>query len=102
VGEIEWIEGLRPSDLKVQFVSNGKSQMTVETLIGALSQSEKLLAMELIWQDLSRNAADLVSPNWHDTVVNQRLDNPMPGDSLNLEDAFREIQGWRDAGKPSS
>ena len=50
--------------------------MTVETFVGSLSQSEKLLAMELIWQDLSNNAADLPSPNWHDAIVHKRLDNP--------------------------
>lgn len=76
--------------------------MAVETLVGSLSQSEKLLAMELIWQDLSSNPADLPSPDWHDAVVHQRLDNPMPGGLLSLQDAFREIQGWRNANKPST
>lgn len=75
--------------------------MTVETLVGSLSQSEKLLAMELIWQDLSNNAADLPSPNWHDAIVLKRLENPMPGETLSLQDAFLEIQGWRNAGKTS-
>jgi len=54
--------------------------------------------MELIWQDLANNAADLPSPNWHDAVVHKRLDHPMPGEALSLQDAFREIQGWRNAG----
>lgn len=76
--------------------------MTVEALVGSLSQSEKLLAMELIWQDLSNNAIDLLSPDWHDDVVHKRLDNPMPGETLSLQDAFREIQGWRDEGKTPS
>jgi hypothetical protein len=76
--------------------------MTVEKLVGSLTQSEKLLAMELIWQDLSNNAADLQSPNWHDAIVHKRLDNPMPGETLSLQDAFREIQGWRNADKTSS
>jgi len=76
--------------------------MKVETLVGSLSQSEKLLAMELIWQDLSRNPADLPSPDWHDDVVHQRLDNPMPGGLLSLQDAFREIQGWRNANTSES
>ncbi len=53
--------------------------MTVEALVGSLSQSEKLLLMELVWRDLSNNAADLPSPDWNDAVVHQRLDNPMPG-----------------------
>jgi hypothetical protein len=78
-----------------------RTDMTVEALVESLSQSEKLLAMELIWRDLSNNAADLPSPDWHDAVVHQRLDNPMPGEVLNLQDAFREIQGWRNANKPS-
>ena len=68
--------------------------------INPLGQT-KLLAMELIWQDLSNNAADLPSPNWYDAIVHKRLDNPMPGEPLSLQDAFREIQGWRNAGKTS-
>ena len=68
--------------------------------INPLGQT-KLLAMELIWQDLSNNAADLPSPNWHDAIVHKRLDNPMPGEPLSLQDAVREIQGWRNAGKTS-
>ena len=76
--------------------------MTVETLVGSLTRSEKLLAMELIWQDLANNAADLPSANWHDEVVHKRLDHPMPGEALSLQDAFREIQGWRNEDKTSS
>ena len=68
--------------------------------INPLGQT-KLLALELIWQDLSNNSADLPSPNWHDAIVHKRLDNPMPGEPLSLQDAFREIQGWRNAGKTS-
>jgi hypothetical protein len=49
--------------------------------------------MELIWQDLANNAADLPSPNWHDAVVHKRLDHPMPGEALSLHEEFREIQG---------
>ena len=75
--------------------------MTVETLVSLLSKSDKLLAMELIWRDLSKNSEDLPSPNWHDAIVHHRLDNPMPGELLSLQDAFREIQGWRNANKPS-
>lgn len=66
--------------------------MTVEILVVSLSQSEKkLLAMELIRQDLTNTAADLPSPSWHDAVDCQRLDSRLLGESLNLPDALHEI-----------
>jgi hypothetical protein len=75
--------------------------MTVEALVGSLSQADKLLAMELIWRDLSVSSDVLPTPEWHDRVVHDRIDHPMPGETLGLEEAFREIQGWRNANKTS-
>ena len=56
--------------------------MTVEAFVEGLSRSEKLIAMELIWRDLTIEPSTLESPTWHDKIVNERLANPMPGASL--------------------
>ena len=37
-----------------------------------LTQSEKLRAMEELWEDLSRNEEDFVSPEWHGEVLRER------------------------------
>ena len=42
-----------------------------------LSRSEKLIMMEAIWEDLSRNDENLESPSWHEEVLletERRLD----------------------------
>lgn len=76
--------------------------MTVETLIGNLSRAEQLLAMELIWQSLSSVESTLESPGWHDEVVRERLQNPLPGGSLGLRESLAEIQGRRSARQTST
>lgn len=76
--------------------------MTVETLIGNLSRAEQLLAMELIWQSLSSVESTLESPGWHDEVVQERLQNPHPGESLGLRESLAEIQGRRSARQTST
>ena len=76
--------------------------MTVEAFVEGLSRGEKLIAMELIWRDLTIEPSKLESPGWHDEVVNERLANPMPGSSLGLKEAFEEIQGWRNDRKSRS
>lgn len=43
-----------------------------------MSTSEKLLAIEHIWDDLMRNASNIPSPAWHKDVLSaraQRLEN---------------------------
>lgn len=51
-----------------------KSSLVLENM----STSEKLLAIETIWDDLMRNSSDIPSPAWHKDVLNaraQRLEN---------------------------
>ncbi len=40
--------------------------------LSEMSVEEKLQAMEAIWEDLSRNAASLESPVWHEEVLRER------------------------------
>jgi putative addiction module component (TIGR02574 family) len=43
-----------------------------ELPIEQLSLAEKLLLMERLWEDLSRQPADLPSPQWHGDILAQR------------------------------
>lgn len=66
--------------------------MTLETMIGTLSRDEKLAVMDLIWQDLAAHSQSFVSPEWHEKVIADRLDNPTSGPTLPLADAKAEIK----------
>ena len=37
-----------------------------------MTVEEKLLAMEMIWEDLSRNAEDIPIPSWHKELLEAR------------------------------
>ena len=37
-----------------------------------MSVEEKLQAMELLWDDLCKQAGDIVSPTWHEDVLTER------------------------------
>jgi hypothetical protein len=67
-----------------------------------LSQDEKLLAMELIWRDLTRVSNNFKSPRWHEDVLRERLRNPMTGEALGIDEAFKKIEEWQNAGKASN
>ena len=71
--------------------------MSLESMISGLSQSEKLMAMDLIWRDLSRSAEGYVSPQWHERVIADRLKNPETGARLELDEARTEIKAQFDA-----
>ncbi len=47
--------------------------MTLEAMINGLTQDEKIVAMELLWRDLSRRPADVLSPKWHGEVLAERM-----------------------------
>ena len=40
--------------------------------LNEMTVTEKLQAMEALWEDLSRNAAVLESPEWHRDVLERR------------------------------
>ena len=66
--------------------------MTLETMIGTLSRDEKLAAIDLIWRDLAVDSQSFVSPEWHEKVIADRLDNPVSVPSLPLAEAKGEIK----------
>ncbi|MCL4202917.1 MAG: addiction module protein [Pirellulaceae bacterium] len=66
--------------------------MTLKTMIGTLSRDEKLAAMDLIWRDLTADSQAFISPTWHEKVISERLDHPVPGPTLPLAEAKAEIK----------
>jgi hypothetical protein len=46
--------------------------MSVALPLDQMSMPEKLEAMESLWADLSRNPAELRSPDWHRGVLAER------------------------------
>ncbi len=47
--------------------------MTLEEMVNNLTHDEKLVAMEMLWRDLSRRPADVPSPDWHGEVLAERI-----------------------------
>lgn len=66
--------------------------MTIETLLSGLSTSEKLEAMDFLWRDLSKAGDSYESPEWHGSVLADRLANPSTGASLPLADAIKDVK----------
>ena len=73
--------------------------MSLETIIGNLSRDEKLMAMDLIWQDLSNDPQSFASPKWHEKIVADRLKNPASGQALPLTEAKAEVKDAIDASR---
>jgi hypothetical protein len=59
--------------------------------IKQLSRSEKLIMMEAIWEDLSRNDEKLESPSWHEQALLEA--------ERRLEAGQEKVLDWRDAKK---
>ena len=57
--------------------------------LNEMSVEEKLQAMEILWEDLSRRAEDVPSPDWHDTVLRER--------EAALERGEEEVEDWESA-----
>ncbi len=46
--------------------------MTVAISLDTMTTEEKILTMELIWDDLISKATTLDSPNWHQSILESR------------------------------
>lgn len=66
--------------------------MSLENLLSALTPSEKLAAMNILWRDLSSNPAGLTSPDWHGDVLAYRIANPSIEPGLPVDAAFESIR----------
>jgi hypothetical protein len=47
--------------------------MSLETLIGGLSRHEQIVAMELLWKRLTTEDPSAALPEWHRSVVAERV-----------------------------
>ncbi len=46
--------------------------MNLQLDLEKMTTAEKLRAIELIWEDLSRDSENLPSPSWHEAVLSER------------------------------
>lgn len=63
--------------------------MAVTLPLNEMTVSEKLQLMEALWDDLSRNAAALDSPEWHGEVLEERERRIAAGEA--------RFSGWEEA-----
>jgi putative addiction module component (TIGR02574 family) len=66
--------------------------------LSQLSVSEKVVLMELLWDDLSRSASARTSPSWHAVVLEQRRAAADSGEEefCNWEDAKQRLRNRLD------
>jgi len=53
--------------------------MAIELPLAQMSPDDKLQAMELLWADLSKDPAQVVSPAWHREELHRRQDEVQQG-----------------------
>jgi hypothetical protein len=46
--------------------------MSIDLPLAQMTLADKLLAMEALWEDLSRKPGELPSPAWHREVLHER------------------------------
>lgn len=66
--------------------------MSLEAMLAALTQQEKLDAMDILWRDLSADPASVPSPGWHGDVLADRIKTPSNAPSLPLDAAFADVR----------
>lgn len=66
--------------------------MSLENMLAALTPSEKLAAMNILWRDLSSNPAGFVSPDWHGDVLADRIANPSDQPRLPIDAAIDDVR----------
>jgi hypothetical protein len=55
--------------------------MKSDLQIDKMTVSEKLQAMELIWDDLCRTPEQIPSPGWHEEILHAREERILQGDA---------------------
>jgi hypothetical protein len=64
----------------------------IQNLLSRLSASEKLAAIDFLWNELEFELDKVPSPDWHSDVLKERLANPSEEPSLSLHDAMARIK----------
>lgn len=65
--------------------------MSLESLIGRLSRDEQIVAMELLWKRLTMEDPAAAPPNWHRSVVAERV--------IAVESGAEALTDWTEAKK---
>jgi hypothetical protein len=65
--------------------------MSLETLIGGLTRDEQIVAMELLWKRLTTEESSTLPPEWHRSVVAERV--------AAIERGEEALSDWSDAKK---
>ncbi len=47
--------------------------------INKMTTQEKLMAMEMLWDDLCKNAPEMASPAWHEDILKEREKSILEG-----------------------
>jgi len=68
--------------------------MSVSIPLETMSVEEKILAMELIWDNLSSQANNITTPEWHKNILDEREKMLQQGieQPVNWETAKRELR----------
>ena len=71
--------------------------MRVKDQVLQLPKEEKLMLMEALWEDLSRDGEDFESPAWHGEVLREREKALQSGEDrfLTVEEARAELKSRR-------
>ena len=48
--------------------------MNINSQIKEMTTKEKLMAMELLWDELCHESKEISSPEWHEPVLKQRIE----------------------------
>ncbi len=68
-----------------------EANMTLESLIGGLTRDEQIVAMELLWKRLTTENPSAAPPDWHRSVVAERV--------AAIESGREVLSDWADAKK---
>ena len=66
--------------------------MSIENMLSTLTQAEKLAAIDNLWRDLVANPAMLSSPDWHEGVLRDRMENPSDKPRLSVDAAIDDVK----------
>ncbi len=66
--------------------------MSLESMLAGLTSSEKLAAMDILWQHLSAKPGEFSSPDWHGGVLDARVAEPSPKPRLPLDAALEDVR----------
>ena len=65
--------------------------MSLETLISGLTRDEQIVAMELLWKRLTTEDPSATPPDWHRSIVAERV--------AAIERGEEPLSDWADAKK---